>query len=242
MRDDAFAPPAVAAFRRAEHIPTGYSPVRHIVQSSVIAGLIAVAAGYLARGATWKQWLWFPAFVLAANFIEWSFHKGPMHRPVGPRILYTNHSLIHHRAFIQTSMPVENARELGLIMMPWYTMLLLFALGSPVALAAWWLGGRPMVGIFYLMAVLYFFTYETLHALYHTPQTFQDRTGLARNRVFQALLAHHRHHHRLERMSHVNFNVTFPLWDTVMRTKERDGEEPVRHPRTAPKSKAASAA
>lgn len=234
MRDEAITPEAVAAFQRDEHIPTGFSPARHIVQSVLLSGTIAAVAGYFAQRAALRDWLLVPLFVMAGNVIEWSFHKNPMHRPVGPRILYKNHTLIHHRAFLPHSMPMRHGRDLGLILMPWYTMLLLFVLASPVAVAAYLWRGAGAAGIFYLTAVGYYLCYEGLHGLYHTSEALQRRFGLHDSTVFQFLLSHHRHHHRLDRMSHVNFNVTFPMMDSVMRTREAEDRPPVSASEPAP--------
>jgi hypothetical protein len=168
--------------------------------------------------------LFLPAFVVAANAIEWAFHRGPMHRPMGPRIFYKNHTLIHHRAFHHDTMALREPRDLGLVLMPWYTMLLLFALASPVAAAAAAVRGLPVAGIFYATAALYFLMYETLHGLYHLPEAGLRRLGLG-GRIFTALRAHHTHHHRLDRMAFVNFNVTFPLMDWLLGTKESAAPE-----------------
>lgn len=231
MLQDQTRPAALAAFRRDEHIPAGYSAGRHIATSVMITGAIASLAWLLARRAAPVDWLFAPVFLIAANVIEWLFHKGPMHHPVQPKVLYVNHSLVHHRSFLHDNMAIRHARDLGLIMMPWYTMLLLFALASPLALAGWALRGPGVVGIFYMVAAFYFVTYETTHALYHTTDAFQQRHALLRGRTFQAMLSHHRHHHRIDRMSHVNFNVIFPLTDAVMGTKER---ETARQPAAVP--------
>jgi hypothetical protein len=144
-----------------------------------------------------------------------------MHRPLPPKILYTNHALIHHRAFLHDSMPINNTRELGLIMMPWYTMLGLFLVASPVGLLAAWWRGWGAAGIFFFAAALYFVSYEGLHALYHLPDGSLRRIGLG-GRSFDRMRSHHRHHHRLDRMAHVNFNVTFPLMDWALGTRERE--------------------
>jgi len=45
--------------------------------------------------------------------------------------------------------------------------------------------------------------------------------------LWRKMRSHHRHHHRLDRMSHVNFNVTFPLMDTLLGTRERETAPPV---------------
>ena len=68
---------------------------------------------------------------------------------------------------------------------------------------------------------MYFVTYEGLHALYHLPDATLRRIGLG-GRGFDRLRSHHRHHHRLDRMAHVNFNVTFPLMDWLMGTREKE--------------------
>lgn len=214
-------PRVVAMFDRSGAIPPGYSAGRHIAQTLFLSAVILTGAGWLATRAQPVDWLLLPAFWLAGNFIEWAFHKGPMHRPTKARILYVNHTLIHHRAFHHNAMPVNNFREFGLILMPWYTMMLLLVLASPVALAAWAVRGPGAVGVFYLFAMSYFLFYEVLHGLYHTPESLQKKLGLWNNRTFKFLQRHHAHHHRLDRMSHVNFNVTVPLFDTIMGTREQ---------------------
>jgi len=213
-------PRVVANFDRAATIPAGYSAGRHIIQSVTLSAIIIAVTLFFALKAKPVDWLLLPAFWVAANFIEWAFHKGPMHRPTKARILYVNHTLIHHRAFLHNKMPVNNFREFGLILMPWYTMMMLLTLGAPIAAAAWAWRGVGAVGIFYLFAICYYLSYEVLHGLYHTPESLQRKLGLWNNRVYKFLENHHAHHHRLDRMSHSNFNVTIPLWDTLLGTRE----------------------
>lgn len=213
---------AASAFRRLDHVPEAYSPGRHAARTLLLASVIGAGGLYFARSAIPLDWLFLPAFVMAANAIEWAFHRGPMHRPLRPRVFYHNHALLHHRAFVHDRMEVADLKELGLVMMPWYTMLLLFVLASPLALVASALRGPPVAGIFYLAAAAYFVMYETMHALYHVPASTLRRLGLG-GRIFSALQAHHRQHHRPNRMAFVNFNVTFPLTDWLLRTKEKDG-------------------
>jgi hypothetical protein len=204
---------------RAAMLPAEYSAGRHMIRTAVLASGIALAAVWLAARASAMDWLLLPAFFVVANGIEWLVHKNPMHHPMPPRFMYKNHALFHHRAFLHDSMPIKDPRELGLVMMPWYTMLGLFVLSSPIALLAAWWRGPGAAGIFFLAAALYFLTYETLHALYHMPPRFLRRVGLS-GALFQRMQSHHRHHHRLNRMAHVNFNVTFPLMDWLLGTKE----------------------
>jgi hypothetical protein len=220
MAQNANVPRVIATFDRDAAIGADYSAGRHIAQTLTLYAVVIGAASFLAVRARPLDWLLIPAFWVAGNLIEWLVHKGPMHRPAFPRIMYKNHALMHHRAFLHGRMEMQNFRELGLILMPWYTIVLVLAGATPVVVAAYLLRGPGAVGIFFIFAMAYFASYELLHALYHTPESFQRRWGLWDNRLFRFLQAHHAHHHRLDRMSHVNFNVTLPLWDVLLRTRE----------------------
>ena len=128
-------------FVRADHIPAAYSPWRHMALTAVLASLLGTLALALASRARPGDWLLLPVFWVIANFIEWMVHRHPMHRPLRPRLMYRNHAQLHHLAFTDGLMVIGPTRDLGLIMMPWYTMLGLFIVASPVALAAaWWRG------------------------------------------------------------------------------------------------------
>lgn len=185
-----------------------------------IAFALAALGMVLARDARPVDWLLAPVFFVVANFIEWMVHRNPMHRPLVPRIMYRNHAQLHHLAFTDRSMEIRRPVELGLIMMPWYTMLGLFLLASPVLGLAAVVRGPGLAGVFLLVAVAYFLTYETMHALYHLPDETLDRAGIGALKSFRKRQAHHRHHHTLDRMAHVNFNVTFPLMDRLLGTNE----------------------
>jgi hypothetical protein len=214
-------PAAAARFVRADHLRPGYSPARHAALTLAIAAGIATLGGVLAARAHALDWALAPIFFVVANFIEWMVHRHPMHRPQPPRFMYANHTLLHHLAFTDGNMPVAHPAELGLVMMPWYTMLGLFVLASPIMVLAGFLRGPGLSGVFLLTAVAYFLMYETLHALYHLPGATLDRLGVGRRRLFRRLQAHHAHHHVLGRMAHVNFNVTIPLMDVVLGTNEK---------------------
>ena len=216
------APPAAELrFVRADHLAAGYSPWRHMALTLGLATALETLSVAVAVRARAGDWLLLPAFWVIANFIEWMVHRNPMHRPLRPRIMYRNHAQLHHLAFTDGHMMIGPTRDLGLIMMPWYTMLGMFALASPIMVAAGLLRGPGLAGVFLLGAVGYFLCYELLHALYHLPDAVLDRAGVGRLRAFRRLQAHHRHHHILGRMAAVNFNVTFPLWDRLFGTLEK---------------------
>jgi hypothetical protein len=209
------------ALRNAEKIPVGYSFRAQIARTASIAFGLLVIAIAVGRHASLRAWLALPAVWVFANFFEWTVHRFPMHRPLVPRIMYRNHAQIHHQAFTEQSMAIAAPRELWLIMMPWYTIVMLLVAASPVAIAVALVGGLPLAGIFYVGALSYFLFYETLHALYHLPPATLARIGIGGPRgLFSRMRAHHAHHHALRRMAHVNFNVTIPLADLVLGTRE----------------------
>jgi hypothetical protein len=213
-------PAAAARFVRAEHLPAAYSPARHTALTATIAGALAAIGALWAAHARPLDWVLAPIFLVVANFIEWTVHRHPMHHPQPPRFMYANHTLLHHLAFTDGNMPITRPAELGLVMMPWYTMIGLFVLASPIMLLAGFVRGPGLAGVFLLAAVAYFLMYETLHALYHLPDATLDRLGLGRRRLFRRMQAHHARHHVLGRMAHVNFNVTIPLMDVLLGTNE----------------------
>lgn len=212
---------------RSEAMDSGFSVGAHLTKTLGIASAVAALGVWLAAPAAAMDWLWVPGFWVIANFFEWGFHRFPMHRPMQPRILYRNHTLIHHNAFSRhDDMAIRDTRELSLVMMPWYTLLMVFGLASPIAIGIGLVGGRPMAGIFLVAAVAYFLLYETTHALYHLEPERLRAMGVGRMRLFWWLQSHHAHHHNLPRMAKVNFNVTFPLADAALRTRERPDHAP----------------
>jgi hypothetical protein len=218
----ATSPATQPGLDRDQHIPPGYSAVRHVGTTLVIAAILfGIGLWVAVPRARPTDWLLMPAFWVVANVIEWLFHRYPMHRPLTPRILYRNHAKLHHLAFTDQTMRIAETRELGLILMPWYTMLGLFVIASPVMLVAALLRGPGLAGVFLIAAVFYFLGYELLHSLYHLPESTLARLGLGSKGLFARLRAHHARHHALNRMAHVNFNVTFPLTDWILGTRER---------------------
>ena len=205
-------------FSREAALLPGWTLSRHLCRTLSIAAGFAALGGWLVAGAAWWVWLAVPAFWLVANGFEWAIHRYPMHRPMVPRVLYNNHSLVHHRAFDGDDQEIERVHELSLVMMPWYTLLFVFASSSPVVLAAWLVGGPALAGVFLLSAVSYFLFYELVHTLHHLPAAVLRRSWWGRSRVLASMRRHHHSHHQLDRMSEVNFNVTFAITDRLMRT------------------------
>jgi hypothetical protein len=198
-----------------------FSLSRHLAQTLGVAAAIAALGAWLARDASAAWWLLAPLFWVIANFFEWATHKYPMHRPLVPRMMYRNHAIVHHNAFDGDDQEIRDVTELSVVMMPWYTLLVIFAGATPIALLAALVGGPGLAGVFLVSAVGYFLLYETIHTLHHLPGAVLRRSALGRSAWLARMRAHHHHHHQLRNMARVNFNVTPPLADAVLGTLER---------------------
>lgn len=207
-------------FSRDRAIDPSFSLTSHLSRTLGIAAAIAGMGVWLAWDASGWAWLAMPGFWLVANAFEYATHRYPMHRPLRPRVLYHNHARVHHRAFAGRDQEIRHVQDLSVVMMPWYTLLIIFAGASPIAVAAALVGGAGLAGVFLISAVLYFLFYEVVHTLHHLPMDALERSWWGRRRLIADMRAHHHHHHQLERMSTVNFNVTFALTDRVMGTYE----------------------
>lgn len=207
-------------FSRAEAMDPRFSLTRHLSKTLSVAAVILAGGSWLARDAAAWHWAALPLFWVVANFFEWGIHRYPMHRPLRPRILYDNHTLVHHNAFAGEDQEIHDPRELSVVMMPWYTLVMVFVMASPIAVLAALAGGWALAGVFLVAAVSYFLLYELIHTLHHLPGSMLARSWLTNHRLLARLRAHHHHHHQLGRMSRVNFNVTLPLADRVLGTYE----------------------
>ena len=206
--------------RRARLLTAGFSLRRHVGVFAT-AALAATGTGVWLLGRVHFRDLWIvPAYLLVANVVEYGVHRLLMHRPLPLRALYKGHTLGHHRAFRHDSMEIASARELELVMMPWYTVALYFTALGPVVALVVWAFGRGAGGLLLLTGASTFVLYEGMHALYHLPASTLERLRLDGSRLFGVLYRHHRHHHRLTRMRWVNFNISCPLTDRLLGTLE----------------------
>lgn len=223
--------PRSGKYARSNTVDPSFSLAKHLTQTLGVAGAIAGFGAWLTVGS--PAWLWAlaPVFWLIANVFEWATHRHPMHKRLWPKTMYWAHTLVHHNAFAGegADMEIRDVRDLSVVMMPWWTLVIIFTGASPIAVAAYLVGGPGLAGVFLVSAVAYFLLYETIHTLHHLPAAWLQQRAWGRSRLLAYLRRHHHHHHQLSRMSHVNFNVTFPLGDALMGTLERPPADPATH-------------
>lgn len=206
------------------NIPGWYNPVVHLAIPTVIGLALSVAAALRIQGLRWYELLIVPITVFAAFGFEWRAHKFILHRRrplLG--LLYVRHELMHHVIYTYERMAMKSRRELWLILMPAYAIVLVFAMVLPVALVVARLLGENTALLMVIASMAFFLSYEWLHMAYHMP----DDSVIGRLGIIRRLREQHRRHHDPRLMKRWNFNVTFPVFDVILGTSwspEREGE------------------
>jgi hypothetical protein len=215
-------PSEVAAFRaeyRAAHIGRHYNGWLHFgFTSSAALAAIAVALAQVAAPSALELAIVPLAFVVA-NFGEYFGHRGPMHHPTRALgILFRRHARQHHRFYTAEAMPLESSRDLHMVLFPPAMIVFFLVLGAvPLSLLVRLLATANASWLFFATVMGYFLTYEWLHLAYHMPPD----SAVGRLGVVRALRRLHSHHHDPALLQRYNFNITFPIADTVLGTRYR---------------------
>ena len=205
-----------ARARLLAKIPRGYRPWLHLAVPNVYGALVIAACVCSLEGPGPWQWSTLPLVFVAAQGIEWRFHRDLLHRRVPPlQWLYDAHAVSHHAVFVRGAMAIREARELRGVLFPWWAIVALTLLMAPFAWTLAALFGRD-VGLLFLVAThAYLMIYEWLHTIYHLP----GRSWILRMWPFRGLAEHHAVHHEPRWMPRANFGVTTPLWDWLRGTR-----------------------
>jgi hypothetical protein len=202
--------------------PRFYNPWVHLAIPSVFGIVVFAGCVALLQEPTWRDALMVPVTWVLANIGEWRVHKYWLHRRsrLAP-VLYDQHTPMHHMVYLTDDMEIRSARELRLVLIPAYGIMLIFlSLLVPSALL-WWAGYRNVALLFVATEMYYVLSYEWLHLSYHLPRD----SFIGRRKLIGWLRNHHAVHHDPRLMQRLNFNVTVPFWDWVMGTMVRTVDE-----------------
>jgi hypothetical protein len=212
-------------------IPRRYSPAFHLLVPSVLGlGVLATAIALL-EALRPIELLTVPITLVAGFGFEWRAHKDMLHRRL-PLLgeLYERHELQHHVIYTYDDMELRSARELRLILMPAYAIVLVFAGTLPLAFGVAALINRNTALLFTATSMVFFLAYEWLHMAYHLPA----QSPAYRLPLLRRLRELHRRHHDPRLMKRWNFNVTIPLFDLLHGTlwsPEREAKRDARRHR-----------
>jgi hypothetical protein len=195
-----------------------YNGLVHVVVTFGVG--IAAIAWCVSRmqDARW-EWLLLVPVAIAGNFIEWGMHQHVMHRLVDVfaiRAIYDRHTRQHHQYFTDNDHVIHTTKEFRIVFFPWR---LLVALGSFGALFGWiasllWNANAGYV--VFITMIGHYLLYELFHFCCHVPEN-----GFVRNMPFiNTIRRHHKAHHNMGIMMHVNMNLTFPIADWALNTSD----------------------
>ncbi len=195
-----------------------YNGLVHVVVTFGV-GIAAIAwCVNRMQDARW-EWLLLIPVAIAGNFIEWGMHQHVMHRLVDVfaiRAIYDRHTRQHHQYFTDNDHIIHTTREFRIVFFPWR---LLVALGSFGALFGWIasLAWNANAGyVVFITMVGHYLLYEFFHFCCHVPEN-----AFVRNAPFiNTIRRHHKAHHNMGIMMHVNMNLTFPLADWALGTSD----------------------
>ena len=213
---------STAAYReeyRREHVPPHYQGWLHLAFTFGVGGLALAGCVLRLEQPTALEWLTVPLTFLYANLAEYWGHRGPMHhRRRGLGLVYERHTRQHHRFFTDQDMPIDGLRDLRAVLFPPVLMtFFIVAFALPAALLLDWLATPDVAWLFVATSLAYFLNYEFLHLAYHLPASHP----LARLPLVGRLKRLHQAHHDPRLMARCNFNITYPIGDTLFGTLHR---------------------
>jgi hypothetical protein len=194
------------------NVPGWYRPWVHLAIPSVLGlGVAAVALASL-RDLALIDLCAIPITLFASFGFEWRAHKDILHKKMPLLgLIYRRHELMHHVIYTYDDMSLRSPRELWLILMPAYAIVLVFLLVTPFAIVVALLAGKNAAMLMLATSMFFFLSYEWLHMAYHLP----PETAIGRLRLVRVLREVHRRHHDPRLMKRWNFNVTVPVFDLI---------------------------
>lgn len=196
-------------------VPSWYSPLIHITVPTLLGLTALVTSCLFLRDVRAIELLAVPITLFVAFAFEWRVHKWVLHhRMPGVQTLYERHELEHHVVFTYDDMELRSWRELQLILMPAYAVVIVFLLDVPIALAVSHFVSRNAGLLSLATAMTFFVVYEWLHCAYHLPKS----NPLGGSPLIARLRELHRRHHDPRLMKNWNFNVTVPVFDWIYGT------------------------
>jgi sterol desaturase/sphingolipid hydroxylase (fatty acid hydroxylase superfamily) len=194
---------------REANIKSWYVKLFNFAALNVIfIAALGVFFSILSSPTLW-EWLAIPLAFLFANLVEYLLHKYPMHKKykyLG--FIYKQHTSEHHLFFTEERMMVDKLSDIKSMIAPWWFYFVFLAMVAPIA-AVGLLVSTNFALLVYSTFVCYYWFFEVFHMLAHISPWFS-----------KTFANHHKIHHDLRRMRKINFNVAFPIFDYIFKTKE----------------------
>lgn len=162
-----------------------------------------------------------PFYFLFCNLFEYLFHRFPMHHKMPGLSAVYHHLTIHHNFYANDLYYYETSQDYYAVIIPYYVWMHILASSSFISLLIYLSLSLNQAILFSVTVASYYLMYEILHFSYHAPRnSWIKKISLVRH-----LSSFHLTHHKTELMAKYNFNITFPIFDQLLRTVYRDTAE-----------------
>lgn len=170
------------------------------------------------QGARW-EWLLVIPVAIAGNFVEWGMHQHVMHRLKDVwaiRAIYDRHTRQHHQYFTDNDFIIHSVKEFRIVFFPWRLLAVLAAAGALLGWLASLVWNANAGYVVFVTMIGHYLVYEFMHFCCHVPENW-----FVRNVPFvNTIRRHHKAHHNMGIMMHVNMNLTFPIADWALGTSD----------------------
>ncbi|SAL60145.1 hypothetical protein AWB68_03057 [Caballeronia choica] len=196
--------------------PWWYRGEMHLGFTLLFTGGVIVYCLTQLHAPTLAEWLAVIPLFLFGNWAEWAAHRYVLHRPTKYfSMIYKRHCAVHHRFFTHVTLEYKGHRHWRALLFPPFAPIAFVLAAVPFALVIGFVFSRNAGYIALFTMAAYFLMYEGLHTLSHfTDSPFLDGVPLV-NTVRRL----HATHHDPEVMATHNFNLTFPICDTLFGTR-----------------------
>ena len=203
-----------------ETIAEHYSGWVHMLSVLAVGlGVIFIALSQV-QSASWMEWLIFPAVMLLVNFAEYYAHRWLGHRKTKyGKLFYNRHTGDHHSFFLEHAMNFEAVRDWRVVLFPVY-LIFAFLLGL-ILPAGYMLSEILSMNAAYIYGaagISGYLLYEVMHFSYHIPRGHWAEKIFLVMPGWVALRHLHVLHHKRDKMSEANFNITLPIFDVLLGT------------------------
>ncbi|MFT7683822.1 MAG: hypothetical protein ACI935_003345 [Moritella dasanensis] len=201
-----------------EGISTYYNGWLHMASVLVVGlSVIIFSCSQLNEVILW-EWLIFPCTMIVVNFAEYYAHRWLGHRKTKyGQLFYQRHTGDHHSFFLEHAMAFSSPRDWRVVLFPLY-LIFAFTIGLIVPV-----GYLLAQGFSWNVAYLYaaagisgYLFYEIMHFSYHIPRGHWSEKFFLAIPGWGMLRQLHVLHHKRDKMTEANFNITLPIFDLLL--------------------------
>jgi hypothetical protein len=156
-----------------------------------------------------------PLYFLICNLIEYLVHRYPIHKKLkGAGFMY-EHVTVHHNFYTDTLYYFEKWEDMMAVFLPILYFLFISVIITALSGFIAFLFHVNEGLIFMFVAYTYYLMYEVLHFSYHT----KNDSLIKKMPYMKKLAQFHLEHHNPKLMNNYNFNISFPIFDTIFKTR-----------------------